>query len=285
MPLSEPLVSIGMPVRNGADHLRGALESLRSQTYHHFEIFISDNASTDATREICEEYAKKDPRVRFVRHEKNIGAIPNFAFLKQNASGDYFMWAAYDDLWDPRFLASCVGVLERDPSLALVMSDFNRFDMESGVVEHYHALESVPEEHELYARLKRHILMYLSRGKGVPIYGVWRRKMIEDVPLPNDWDFFPVRFIFAALFKGAAVPIRETLFFKRAPLPKDSLRRPLPLRVWFTFWDRIRKVSRRLFYANMRAITVSRRLTLSEKIRLVFWQCAVAVRLFLVRTT
>ncbi|MBI4059482.1 glycosyltransferase [Candidatus Giovannonibacteria bacterium] len=282
------LVTIGMPVYNGAAHLREALDSLLVQTYSNFEIFISDNASTDATREICETYAKKDRRVRFVRQKENIGAIPNFEFVKKQARGKYFMWAAYDDLWDARFLEKCAGMLERDSSLVLAMCDFVRFDKESGTVERYAVSDCIPADRDLYSRLKHHILFYLNDGKGVPIYGVWRRSLIADVPLRRDWSYFPVRFIFESLFRGGAGLIHETLFFKRAPLPStdiSTLRHPDISRVWRTFRDRLRKFFGSLFSANIWAVLRAREITFGEKVRLIFWQCVVALRLFVVRKT
>lgn len=281
-----PLVTIGMPVYNGALHLREALDSLRAQTYSNFEILISDNCSIDATHEICEEYAARDSRVKFVRQKENIGAIPNFEFLKKEAHGKYFMWAAHDDRWDPHFLEKCVRLLEGDSSLVLAMSDFDRFDPESGVVEHYKIQDSLPSEKSLYGRLKRHILFYLNDGKGVPIYGVWRRSLISDITLRRDWNYFPVRFIFESLFRGGAGLIHETLFFKRAPLSRGTGTTSFFTgRLWRTFRDRVRKLSGSIFWANIRAILSSRQLGFWEKARLVFWQCVVAVRLFAARKT
>ena len=65
MPIGDkPLVSIGMPIYNGADFLRCALESLLAQDYDNFELIISDNHSTDSTREICLDYLARDNRIR-----------------------------------------------------------------------------------------------------------------------------------------------------------------------------------------------------------------------------
>jgi len=93
-----PIVSIGMPVYNGDKTLKSALDSLLKQSFTNFEIIISDNASTDGTKEICLSYAKNDMRIRYIRQEKNIGAINNFKFVLEQAVGKYFMWAAADDI-------------------------------------------------------------------------------------------------------------------------------------------------------------------------------------------
>ena len=65
-----PKVSIGLPVFNGEKYIQNALISLLSQTFSDFELIISDNASTDSTQMICEEFANKDKRIKFFSSEK-----------------------------------------------------------------------------------------------------------------------------------------------------------------------------------------------------------------------
>ena len=93
-------ISIGFPVYNGELFLKKALDSLLNQTYSNFELIISDNNSTDSTQRICQEYAKNDDRIRYIKQEKNIGPYPNFYFVLSQSKGKYFMWAAADDFWD-----------------------------------------------------------------------------------------------------------------------------------------------------------------------------------------
>ena len=80
---SAPRLSIGLPVFNGENYLAEAIDTLLAQTYTDYELIISDNASTDGTREICEKYAAKDERIRYLRQPRNIGAAPNHNFLVQ----------------------------------------------------------------------------------------------------------------------------------------------------------------------------------------------------------
>ena len=65
METTPPRISIGLPVYNGAKYLRSSLDSILRQDYTDFELIISDNASTDGTSQICEEYATIDKRIRF----------------------------------------------------------------------------------------------------------------------------------------------------------------------------------------------------------------------------
>ena len=99
-----PKVTIGMPVYNGEPFIRKALDSLLAQTFTDFELIISDNASTDKTEVICREYAANDLRIRYIRQPENLGGSANFKFVLNELQGDYFMWAACDDVWSPKFL-------------------------------------------------------------------------------------------------------------------------------------------------------------------------------------
>lgn len=116
---SPPLVSIGLPVYNGGAHLRAALDSLLSQDYANLELVISDNASNDETREICEEYAAREPRIRYFRNDTNLGAIKNFNRVAQLARGGYFAWASDHDRREPGNVSRCVEVMEADPTVVL----------------------------------------------------------------------------------------------------------------------------------------------------------------------
>ena len=99
-----PKVTIGMPVFNGERLIRAALDSLLAQSFSDFELIISDNASTDGTERICREYAGRDKRIRYIRQLANIGGVPNFKFVLDEARGEYFMWSACDDIHSPDFV-------------------------------------------------------------------------------------------------------------------------------------------------------------------------------------
>ena len=116
-------LTIGLPVYNAEKYLADAIRSLLGQTFGHFELLISDNASTDGTQEICAEYAAKDSRIRYVRNRENIGATANFVSVLQLAETPYFMWAAYDDLWSPNLLQNAVSVLDSNPECGFALTD------------------------------------------------------------------------------------------------------------------------------------------------------------------
>lgn len=121
----KPLVSIGLPTYNREKYLPQAIGSLLAQSYTNFELIISDNASTDNTINICNEYAAKDPRIKYFRNDENIGAWPNFKRVLDLSKGDFFMWAADDDWWHPHYIEALLNphIDEISEDIFLVASD------------------------------------------------------------------------------------------------------------------------------------------------------------------
>lgn len=115
----EPLVSIGVFLHNEGQFLRETLASLLAQDYSNLEIVISDNCSTDETDAICKELAAGDQRVRYERHERNIGAAANSIHVLERSNGKYFMWASGHDLWAPNLVSACVAALETHSDAAV----------------------------------------------------------------------------------------------------------------------------------------------------------------------
>ena len=116
---NKPLVSIGMPVYNSEQHIRQALDSVLAQDYEHFELIISDNASTDRTREVCLEYAARDKRIRYYQNERNMGIAWNQNRVFELSSGKYFKWAGSHDYVAPSFISACKHILDTDPHVVL----------------------------------------------------------------------------------------------------------------------------------------------------------------------
>lgn len=108
-------VTIGMPVRNGAEYVEEAIRSLLAQTEKDFILHISDNCSDDKTPEICARLAAEDARIHYERQTRNLGAAGNFEYLLRAARTPFFMWAAHDDTLEPDFLAETLGLLGESP--------------------------------------------------------------------------------------------------------------------------------------------------------------------------
>lgn len=109
------IISIGMPVYNGDKTLANAIGSILSQTFTDFELIISDNCSSDQTENICRQFALTDNRIKYIRQTSNIGAAANFKFVFDQASCEYFLWAACDDVRSNDFLAVNHKFLSENP--------------------------------------------------------------------------------------------------------------------------------------------------------------------------
>jgi len=110
-------ISVGLPVYNGEEFLAKAIDSILGQTYENFELIVSDNASTDATEQICREYAAKDRRIRYERQPRNQGAAWNHNHVFELARSEYFKWVSHDDFIDATFLQRCLEILDANPQV------------------------------------------------------------------------------------------------------------------------------------------------------------------------
>ena len=214
------LVTIGVPVYNGGRHLRQALESIRSQTYPALEILISDNASTDATRRICHEYAAADHRVRVHRNERNFGAAFNYNKVARLARGEYFKWAAHDDVLAPTHIESCVRLLDREPAAVLCYPRPVIIDDEGTQVAHYddrlHTDSSSPN-----LRLRR----FLHKApESNPIFGLIRASALGSTRLIGSYDSSDYVLLAELALRGEIHELPQRLFFRRVRTGADRPR-------------------------------------------------------------
>lgn len=101
---TSPKVSILIPVFNREKFIGECIESALAQTFTNIEVVVVDNASTDRTWEICQQFAVKDKRVRTFRNDTNIGPVRNWLRCVDEAQGEFGKILFSDDLMFPRFL-------------------------------------------------------------------------------------------------------------------------------------------------------------------------------------
>ncbi|MBO7484717.1 MAG: glycosyltransferase family 2 protein [Spirochaetaceae bacterium] len=98
------MISIAMTTYNGQKYLAEQIDSILAQSYLDFEFIISDDCSTDLTRQILLEYEKKDKRIKLHFNEKNLGFKKNFEQAVRLCSGDFIALADQDDVWTENHL-------------------------------------------------------------------------------------------------------------------------------------------------------------------------------------
>lgn len=206
------LVSVGVPVYNEEKYIAERLRSIQKQSYPFLEVIISDNASSDGTWDIIQDFVNKDSRFKAVRQPNNIGAINNFKYVLDCASGEYFIWAGAHDLWDPDMIEECVKEMKRNKNVVLCIPQTKLIDTGD-------ALMNSPLE-EMDTRLSaspssRVLAMYKQMSRCNAVYGLHRRHvLLRSMPWPSliNNDFIGLMRIAAA---GDILSINSTSWYRR----------------------------------------------------------------------
>lgn len=129
-----PLVTIGIPTYNrAASYLPEALDCARAQAYPNLEIVVSDNCSTDHTRELVEGCG--DARVRYFRQAHGVRPNDNFNFCLTQARGDYFLLLLDDEHIDRDFVATCLGAAHYRRDVGLLRTGLRTIDANGVVID------------------------------------------------------------------------------------------------------------------------------------------------------
>ncbi len=199
-----PLVSVGLPTYNRAAALRRAIESVLAQDYSNLELVISDNASTDETQTMCEEFCAHDSRVKYIRQLSNLGARPNFLEVFERARGELFMWLGDDDWLDGSYVSHCTQALVENSDYSLVCGTAKYFQAGKFLLEgeNIALFQSAGED-----RVVGYYEQVYANGA---FYGLMRREYLRPMKLPEnvlggDW-----LFVAAIAFRGKIKTIKGT---------------------------------------------------------------------------
>jgi glycosyltransferase involved in cell wall biosynthesis len=208
---ARPRISVTLPVYNGERYLSHAIESILGQTFPDLELIISDNASTDATEEICRGFEAQDRRVRYLRQPKNIGASPNFNVCYRLASSEYFKWAAHDDFLEPEYLAECIGLLDANPDAVLCQSLVRLVDDQDHEVEVFRAVEPAAASTDLVERFAAR----MRNPRCLDIWGVIRTSALEGSVLFGSYVGMDRALLLELALRGRFLAIDRPLFSNR----------------------------------------------------------------------
>jgi glycosyltransferase involved in cell wall biosynthesis len=205
-----PRLSMGLPVRNGEPHITQSIEALLGQSYSDFELIITDNASTDATEEICRGYAKGDSRIRYYRHAANIGIGPNQNFSVHQARGELFKWASADDLYARTLIESCVAALDEYPDVVLAHSWTAKIDLSGELIKVFEYALSTSSPHAP----ERFRSILFDRG-GDDDYGVIRLDALRRTGLQGSHHHADHTLIAELALLGRFYHVPDWLYFRR----------------------------------------------------------------------
>lgn len=223
----ERLVSIGMPAFNEAAHIGEAIASLLGQTYPHFELIISDNASTDGTYDIILDHAARDPRIKPVRNERNVGALSNFASVRDRACGEYFMWAGAHDRWHPSFISKLVPVLENDPRVVLAYPLSMLIDAEGREL----GIMSDRIDTRGLAAAERFRKFVSEIRDCNMLHGLIRRRVVADLKCKAVWGS-DILLLAELALRGSFAQLPEVLFYRRQVRDEVYLSDEYKRRLW-----------------------------------------------------
>jgi glycosyltransferase involved in cell wall biosynthesis len=214
---SEPIITIGMPVFNGEKTISESIDSLLNQTFLDFKLIISDNVSTDLTQKICEDYAKKDKRVQYVKQKKNIGMLNNFNFLLEKTKSKYFMWAASDDFWDTDFIKKNIQILETKKNMVCSISEivlFDNFDdlkLKRNSPSNF--LQFRPVQY-ITGSYEEKVLSYLKFNSGSHVYGIFQTEILKKSTVKIEYGGWDLWILLKALKFGDLYVVDEVLMYR-----------------------------------------------------------------------
>ncbi|MDP3539058.1 MAG: FkbM family methyltransferase [Azonexus sp.] len=183
-----PLVSVGIPTYNRPEGLRRTLACIAAQTYRNLEIVVSDNCSpSDDTEAVVRDFMAQDPRISYFKQSVNRGPWGNFLFVLERSCGEYFMWAADDDEWEPNFVSRCLSEMT---GVGSVMCEFETVFRAKGLVEK-NPLPCLGKTGSTFLDVSR----FLSLMQPTLIYGLHRRSDIQFALSEKGFDFYDCYFV------------------------------------------------------------------------------------------
>jgi glycosyltransferase involved in cell wall biosynthesis len=260
-----PMVTIAVPVYNGANYLEESLGSLLEQEFDDFEIIIGDNGSTDRTPEICMKFANSDGRISYHRSPVNRGAAWNYNRLFAVASGRYFKWASHDDKLASQYLNVCVKALEEAPQAViafpqtvLIGPDGERLKVHK---EHWDVRDPRPSK-----RLRHAINQH---GLHNVIFGLMRSDAVRTTNLIGRFDGSDIVLLSELALRGEFHNVPGELFLRRIHpnMSRRALKNPRDVANWFDTSARAYYFTwTRLYFETMRAVARAP-ISLDEKSR------------------
>lgn len=231
-----PKVSIGLPVYNGETYLAEAIESILGQTFRDLELVISDNASTDRTEAICREFMATDARVRYFRNERNLGSAANWNRVLELSRGEYFKWAADDDLLKPTYLEKCVAALDAQPDAAICHSlTLVRLDEDESPLREVSGLDQARAS-------SRFAAVALHPHWALEVHGLMRADVLRRAPRTQPYWGSDKALLAEIALMGRIVRVEEPLFVNRDHPGRTMRAYSFADRLWFHSPDKSLRV-------------------------------------------
>lgn len=204
-------IVIAIPAFNEERFVGRTLKSLEGQTFKNFTVLIADNASSDATYDICRSFAERDARFRLHRHAENLGAYGNSVWLLNNASSEFFMLLGAHDQLAPTYLEDAMESFRNHPNAVLSFSNTVIFNDDGEVTKmrdggNYHRVNGNSAE--------RFRGIFWKIGPCEAVNNLFRRSALLTKPLPRVASSDRVMLCRAATL-GTFVKVDKPNYYKR----------------------------------------------------------------------
>lgn len=172
-----PRVTLAMPVYNGERYFEEALRSALAQDYDDVEVLITDNASTDRTPEIIQDYAQRYPQIVYHRNKENVGSSGNWNLGIELGRGEFLKWCAHDDWVSPNFVSVTLAALDANPEASMAFGATQCIDSDGAFiparpgVQMGAILDDDPAE-RLYETI-------VTSGSCYPLMGLFRMSVLK----------------------------------------------------------------------------------------------------------
>ena len=174
----EPLISVIVPVYNVETFLMRCLESIVSQTYHHIEIILVDDGSTDSSGELCDSFVRTESRA-FVIHQENHGLWYARNVGQEKSKGDFLMFVDSDDYLHVDAIKILYEALIKHPACGLAMCKYKRtFTLDEDIRKVDEGRTEILSVEQLI-RLRDGVLADVVWNK------LYRRSLISDIRARN----------------------------------------------------------------------------------------------------
>jgi len=213
-PVFNPLVSIVIPVYNGSNYLREAIDSALAQTYKNIEIIVVNDGSTDNTEDICLSYGDK---IRYI-YKKNGKVASALNKGIENMKGEYFSWLSHDDMYMPDKIEKQIEALSSlDDKTRLITCGFTVVNEHGEKLHDDNSINFSDEQLEipLFALLRAHAIFGCSWL--IHKYHFERVGIFKSDHLINDHDLW-----FRMMRGQPLIYLRSKLAIKRKHTTQDS---------------------------------------------------------------
>jgi glycosyltransferase involved in cell wall biosynthesis len=237
--LSGMKLSICIPTYNREAYLRNALEHCESYNFSFpYEIVISDNASTDNTTQVVEEFIAKGLPIHYHRRAVNGGSGPNLACAFHHAVGEYSIYLADDDFLMPAGVEAAMAYLDANPDVVACQAPWYLYDEvhDRDLSQFYDIAEDIKFPQQSFIEL----FQFIFNGHIFPEIGIYRSSALRSAWVPRDFCFWAFSYLAHFIDQGAVTFLKQPFYRSVAVSKIAPARQQAGNDDVMTSWDKYR---------------------------------------------